>query len=571
METKVFSMLLSLTLMMTSVQPIFATSDSVPPESNASEIAQEEQLAEDQQKTNPDTNASEQTASQNEQNNDMVQNQKKTNSQEDVEQTNTDPIVTNYEVTSEELGKVHITWELQNANKVKVYISTDKQMTNVSPMSFVDKQSCDVTLPTKDLWKPIYIKIIPFNDSEQGEPIEIEQDIFEEYKPASVKVTDNVFTYEKGVTMPTITVTDNAGRTISMENMKIVGKSSKYPGNNKMTIGYKNKYAGLPNFEIDYTLLPPTPTSITPWWTEQTKMQFFYDVPRLYYSDAGKYVDYVLVQWSTAADFKNAKSKKFYTNQKTSTKSITGLTKNTTYYIRIKSYKGDLSSDWITTSFKTIGSAPSTSTSNATTKKIIQGMRGNKTFTITLPQSAGRTDAHNYIYTITSNRPHLDKFNINYICPTKDCNAVTQIKFTYNSKKATIANALNKKVMKIVKGAKKKKGTRAKVKYVNKQICKTCSYHYAAYKAHKKGNYTKYKHCYDAYGCLVEHKAVCAGYSEAFAAIMTELNIPNTYAHSPNHRWNKVKIGKKWYHVDVTWNDCTHSNKYLLKKSHPKK
>jgi transglutaminase/protease-like cytokinesis protein 3 len=97
--------------------------------------------------------------------------------------------------------------------------------------------------------------------------------------------------------------------------------------------------------------------------------------------------------------------------------------------------------------------------------------------------------------------------------------------------------------MKIVNGAKKKKSTRAKVKYVNSQICKTCSYHYAAYRAHKKGNYTKYKYCYDAYGCLVEHKAVCAGYSEAFATIMTELNIPNTYANSPNHRWNKVKIG----------------------------
>ena len=78
MGTKVFSMLLSLTLMMASVQPIFATSDSVTPEPNTSEIAQEEQLAEDQQETNLDSNASEQTASQNEQDNDMIQNQKET-------------------------------------------------------------------------------------------------------------------------------------------------------------------------------------------------------------------------------------------------------------------------------------------------------------------------------------------------------------------------------------------------------------------------------------------------------------------------------------------------------------
>jgi len=38
--------------------------------------------------------------------------------------------------------------------------------------------------------------------------------------------------------------------------------------------------------------------------------------------------------------------------------------------------------------------------------------------------------------------------------------------------------------------------------------------------------------------------------------------------HGKNHIWNKVKVGKKWLHVDVTWNDCTHSTKYLLKSSH---
>ena len=95
---------------------------------------------------------------------------------------------------------------------------------------------------------------------------------------------------------------------------------------------------------------------------------------------------------------------------------------------------------------------------------------------------------------------------------------------------------------------------------VNDQLCKICSY-----------GSTRNSKAYTAYGCLVKHKAVCSGYTDAFAAIMTELGIKNDYGHSPNHVWNKVKIGKKWYHVDVTWNDTTHSGRYLLKKSHPKK
>lgn len=66
------------------------------------------------------------------------------------------------------------------------------------------------------------------------------------------------------------------------------------------------------------------------------------------------------------------------------------------------------------------------------------------------------------------------------------------------------------------------------------------------------------------YGCLVEGKASCEGYSRAFQYILSALNIDNrlitgeatedgvTYV---GHMWNYVVIDGKGYFVDVTWDD----------------
>ena len=68
--------------------------------------------------------------------------------------------------------------------------------------------------------------------------------------------------------------------------------------------------------------------------------------------------------------------------------------------------------------------------------------------------------------------------------------------------------------------------------------------------------------CYDAYGCLVEKRAVCGGYSRAFQLLMNCLNIPcgtvigykaDNVDEKSTHAWNYVKIGFSFYFVDVTW------------------
>jgi len=81
----------------------------------------------------------------------------------------------------------------------------------------------------------------------------------------------------------------------------------------------------------------------------------------------------------------------------------------------------------------------------------------------------------------------------------------------------------------------------------------------------KMVEYVDTPNAHNAYGALVEGKAVCEGYAEAFqyllqkagiqsfAAIGSSIN-PGTGRGEP-HEWNYVRIDGKYYHVDLTWND----------------
>ena len=62
---------------------------------------------------------------------------------------------------------------------------------------------------------------------------------------------------------------------------------------------------------------------------------------------------------------------------------------------------------------------------------------------------------------------------------------------------------------------------------------------------------------YTAYGALVGRKAICQGYSRAFAYLLDCVGINSYYCPSDalNHVWNIVLIDGVKYHVDVTWDD----------------
>jgi len=66
-------------------------------------------------------------------------------------------------------------------------------------------------------------------------------------------------------------------------------------------------------------------------------------------------------------------------------------------------------------------------------------------------------------------------------------------------------------------------------------------------------NGTSRKHIRTIYGSLVENKCVCSGYAKAFKYIAKHYNIESAVVLSLYHEWNYVKMGNKWYIVDITW------------------
>ena len=71
-------------------------------------------------------------------------------------------------------------------------------------------------------------------------------------------------------------------------------------------------------------------------------------------------------------------------------------------------------------------------------------------------------------------------------------------------------------------------------------------------------------HQSDAYGCLVEGRAVCSGYARAAMLLLKKAGIETILVSgtgvsersgSVSHMWNIVWLGGEPYHLDVTWDD----------------
>ncbi len=61
------------------------------------------------------------------------------------------------------------------------------------------------------------------------------------------------------------------------------------------------------------------------------------------------------------------------------------------------------------------------------------------------------------------------------------------------------------------------------------------------------------------YNILLEGRGVCDGYAYAAKLLLDAAGIENEIvtgtADGGEHRWNLVKLGENWYHMDVTWDD----------------
>jgi len=128
-----------------------------------------------------------------------------------------------------------------------------------------------------------------------------------------------------------------------------------------------------------------------------------------------------------------------------------------------------------------------------------------------------------------------------------------QPSYTMNSaQKDTAQKALNNAVAQLLQGLSSNMTDYERQMVLHNRLAYHCTY-------------VNGTNAHNAYGALVEKKAVCDGYSRAFRILCKKAGIPCLIVRgtsvSPNsgesigHAWNMVKIGGQYYHMDVTWGD----------------
>ena len=60
---------------------------------------------------------------------------------------------------------------------------------------------------------------------------------------------------------------------------------------------------------------------------------------------------------------------------------------------------------------------------------------------------------------------------------------------------------------------------------------------------------------YTAYGLLIDHLAICGGYTDTMAIYLNKLNIKNYRISTTEHVWNLVNLDNSCLNLDVTWDD----------------
>ncbi|MBQ5398020.1 MAG: hypothetical protein IIU14_01130 [Ruminococcus sp.] len=118
---------------------------------------------------------------------------------------------------------------------------------------------------------------------------------------------------------------------------------------------------------------------------------------------------------------------------------------------------------------------------------------------------------------------------------------------------------LNAVINSILKGLKKEMTPFERELYIHDYIVKNCKYD-------KKADESKNRDPYTIYGCLVNQKAVCMGYSYAFQYLLSFAGIKSLTIDGDDddtgHMWNAVKLDGNWYYTDVTWDDINDISMY---------
>ncbi len=102
-----------------------------------------------------------------------------------------------------------------------------------------------------------------------------------------------------------------------------------------------------------------------------------------------------------------------------------------------------------------------------------------------------------------------------------------------------------------------------KIKAIHDYICGNVEYDYDTY----NGVRDDYPETYAGYGALVNHLAVCQGYSSMFYRLCLEAGIDARVitSNSLGHAWNIVEIDNIYYLIDCTWDENGDTDNYFLR------
>lgn len=143
------------------------------------------------------------------------------------------------------------------------------------------------------------------------------------------------FVYSGSPNKPQVTVYDLNGNQISSEYYTIHYDNNVRVGKGKVTVKFKGVYKGM--IEKEFEIIPLGTrilsfTSLNKGFTVKWIIQH-------------KDIDGYEIQYSTKDDFSNANTLQTK-NYTTLAKTVSGLNSNTKYYVRIRTYKGNVYSEW---------------------------------------------------------------------------------------------------------------------------------------------------------------------------------------------------------------------------------
>ncbi|MDO4554145.1 MAG: transglutaminase domain-containing protein [Lachnospiraceae bacterium] len=156
-----------------------------------------------------------------------------------------------------------------------------------------------------------------------------------------------------------------------------------------------------------------------------------------------------------------------------------------------------------------------------------------------------------YLFNVLANKTDFSEESEFCACYTNG-NYIDSFEFQYNAKASSLQAQYKK-----LKATVSKIQTSLNLEQASREEIVLKVHDYIALHTDYNMAKTPARSSYTACGVLMNGKAVCSGYATAYQLLLYEYGISSEIATSEkmDHAWNLVKLGSKWYHVDVTWDD----------------